>query len=218
MASSVASLAVMLQSGADKLGVQLSASQQQKLLAYVALMAKWNRVYNLTALRDPAQMMTHHILDSLTVVNAFSEAKHVLDVGSGGGLPGIVLAIWAQEARPDMRIAMIDTVHKKTAFLTQVKAELQLDNVDIYTGRVEQLSVDRPFDVITSRAFAELNDFINWSGHLLAQDGRFLAMKGVMPREEVERLPEGWHVSQVQVLQVPDLDVERHLIYIERVV
>lgn len=212
-----AKLAAVLQAGAGKLGLQLSASQQQKLLAYVALMSKWNRVYNLTSLRDPAQMMTHHILDSLTVVSAFADAKHVLDVGSGGGLPGIVLAIWAQEARPDMRIAMIDTVHKKTAFLTQVKAELQLDNVHVYTGRVEELVVATPFDVITSRAFAELNDFVNWSQHLLQADGRFFAMKGVMPDGEVARLPEGWHVTEVRALHVPDLDVERHLIYIERV-
>jgi 16S rRNA (guanine527-N7)-methyltransferase len=212
-----ANLAAVLQAGADKLGLQLSASQQDKLLAYVALMSKWNRVYNLTSLRDPAQMMTHHILDSLTVMQAFSDANNVLDVGSGGGLPGIVLAIWAQEHRPQMRISMIDTVNKKTAFLTQVKAELQLTNVSVYTGRVEELAVGQLFDVITSRAFAELNDFINWSQHLLAVDGQFLAMKGVMPDEEIARLPEGWEVKQVKALHVPDLDVERHLIYIGRI-
>jgi 16S rRNA (guanine527-N7)-methyltransferase len=216
MVSSDAKLRAVLQAGADKLGLQLTASQQEKLLAYVALMGKWNRVYNLTSLRDPAQMMTHHILDSLTVVSAFENAKNVLDVGSGGGLPGIVLAIWAQVARPEMRISMIDTVHKKTAFLAQVKAELQLDNVHVYTGRVEELTVDVPFDVITSRAFAELNDFVNWSQHLLHPEGQFFAMKGVMPDGEVARLPEGWHVQQVQALHVPDLDVERHLIYIGR--
>lgn len=216
MAASEAVLASVLQAGAAKLGLQLSASQQQKLLAYVALMSKWNRVYNLTSLRDPAHMMTHHILDSLTVVDSFKDAHNVLDVGSGGGLPGIVLAIWAQEARPGMRISMIDTVHKKTAFLTQVKAELQLDNVHVYTGRVEELTVAQRFDVITSRAFAELIDFVNWSQHLLSADGRFFAMKGVMPSGEVARLPEGWQVTQVTQLHVPDLDVERHLIYIAR--
>lgn len=217
MTTSDPKLAAMLQAGADKLGLALSVAQQDKLLAYVALMAKWNKVYNLTALRDPAQMMTHHILDSLTVVSAFANAHRVLDVGSGGGLPGIVLAIWAQEARPDMQIAMVDTVHKKTAFLTQVKAQLQLGNVEVITGRVESLDATNPYDVITSRAFAELNDFVNWSQHLLQQGGRFLAMKGVLPEGEVARLPAGWHVTDVTPLAVPDLDVERHLITIERV-
>jgi 16S rRNA (guanine527-N7)-methyltransferase len=216
MVASESMLAEMLTVGAEKLSITLSATQQQKLLNYVALMGKWNRVYNLTALRDPAQMMTHHILDSLTVVKHFKDAKNVLDVGSGGGLPGIVLAIWAQEAKPEMRISMIDTVHKKTAFLTQVKAQLQLDNVTVITGRVEALEVAEPYDVITSRAFAELNDFVNWSQHLLAEQGQFYAMKGVMPDGEVARLPAGWQVDQVIPLHVPDLAVERHLLKISR--
>lgn len=205
-----------LSAGAEALGLTLSAGQHQKLLAYLALMAKWNRTYNLTALRDPAQMMTHHLLDSLAAVSAFADADNVLDVGAGGGLPGIVLAIWAAEARPGMKVSMIDTVHKKTAFLTQAKAELQLSNVSVYTARVEQLQVDQPFDVITSRAFAELNDFINWSNHLLQPGGRYIAMKGVMPQEEIARLPDGWKVEKTQALQVPGLDAERHLIFIER--
>jgi len=209
-------LASTLSSGAEALGLTLSAQQQSKLLAYLALMSKWNRTYNLTALRDPAQMMTHHLLDSLAAVKAFAGARNVLDVGAGGGLPGIVLAIWAAEAYPEMRVSMIDTVHKKTAFLTQAKAELQLSNVTVYTARVEQLQVEQDFDVITSRAFAELNDFINWSNHLLQAGGRYIAMKGVMPEDEITRLPEGWKVVQTQPLQVPGLDAERHLIFIER--
>ena len=205
-----------LSAGAEALGLTLSAGQHKKLLAYLALMAKWNRTYNLTALRDPAQMMTHHLLDSLAAVSAFAQADNVLDVGAGGGLPGIVLAIWAAEARPGMKVSMIDTVHKKTAFLTQAKAELQLSNVSVYTARVEQLQVAQLFDVITSRAFAELNDFINWSNHLLHPGGRYIAMKGVMPQDEIARLPDGWKVEKTQALQVPGLDAERHLIFIER--
>src|SRR5450830_1157788 len=208
--------AATLAAGATALGLTLSEKQQHKLLAYLALMAKWNRTYNLTALRDPAQMMSHHLLDSLAAVNAFDGATNVLDVGAGGGLPGIVLAIWAAEAYPAMHVSMIDTVHKKTAFLTQAKAELQLGNVSVYTARVEQLQVEQQFDVITSRAFAELNDFINWSNHLLQAGGRYIAMKGVLPQDEIARLPDGWKVEKTQALKVPGLDAERHLIFIER--
>jgi 16S rRNA (guanine527-N7)-methyltransferase len=209
-------LAATLRRGTEALRLTLSDQQQDKLLAYLSLMAKWNRTYNLTALRDPAQMMTHHLLDSLAAVSAFAGARNVLDVGAGGGLPGIVLAIWAAEAYPEMRVSMIDTVHKKTAFLTQAKAELHLSNVSVYTARVEQLKVEQDFDVITSRAFAELNDFITWSNHLLSPDGRYIAMKGVMPEDEIARLPVGWKVSHTQPLHVPGLDAERHLIFIER--
>jgi len=209
-------LAETLVVGAEALGLALSQQQQQKLLAYLSLMAKWNRTYNLTALREPAQMMSHHLLDSLAAVQAFAGAANVLDVGAGGGLPGIVLAIWAAEAYPSMRVSMIDTVHKKTAFLTQAKAELQLSNVSVYTARVEALQVDQPFDVITSRAFAELNDFINWSQHLLAPGGRYIAMKGLLPQDEIARLPAGWQVIKTEALRVPGLDAERHLVFIEK--
>lgn len=200
-----------LADGARTLQLDLSDAQLDKLMDYLALLSKWNAVYNLTALRDPRQMVTHHLLDSLTVVPAFAGAKNVLDVGAGGGLPGIVLAI----ARPDMRVSMVDTVHKKTAFLTQAKAELGLTNVTVYTSRVEQLKVPQKFDVITSRAFAELNDFVTWSGHLLEEGGRFIALKGVMPNEEIARLPAGWKVGKVESLTVPGLDAERHLVFIE---
>ncbi|HJV83084.1 16S rRNA (guanine(527)-N(7))-methyltransferase RsmG [Noviherbaspirillum sp.] len=200
-----------LTEGARVLSLDLSDAQIGQLMDYLALLSKWNAVYNLTAVRDPAQMVTQHLLDSLAAVPAFTGARNVLDVGAGGGLPGIVLAI----ARPDMRVSMIDTVHKKTAFLTQVKAELGLANIAVHTMRVEQLQAPEKFDVITSRAFAELADFVNWSGHLLKAGGRFIAMKGVLPEEEMARLPAGWHVAQVQALQVPGLNAERHLIFIE---
>ncbi|KAF3996958.1 16S rRNA (guanine(527)-N(7))-methyltransferase RsmG [Glaciimonas immobilis] len=214
--SPTGALAATLRTGASSLGVVLNDVQQAQMLGYLAMMAKWNKTYNLTSIRDPAQMMTHHLLDSLAVVPAFSACQNVLDVGAGGGLPGMVLAIWALSSKPDMRVSMIDTVHKKTAFLTQVKAEIGLRNVRVYTARVEELQVPQKFDVITSRAFAELSDFINWSAHLLAEDGQFIALKGVHPDAEMERLPDGWVVAEVRPIRVPGLDAERHLIYIKR--
>jgi 16S rRNA (guanine527-N7)-methyltransferase len=205
-------LSAVLGAGIAALHLDVSPAQQSKLMDYLALMFKWNTVYNLTSLRDPMQMVTHHLLDSLAAVPAFATAHNVLDVGSGGGLPGIVLAI----VRPDMNVSMIDTVHKKTAFLTQVKAELGLVNVTVYTARVEQLQVSDKFDVITSRAFADLSDFVNWSCHLLADGGRYIALKGVAPKDEQERLPAEWKVTGLQPLQVPSLGAERHLVFIER--
>jgi 16S rRNA (guanine527-N7)-methyltransferase len=206
-------LSQVLAEGIADMQLEVSAEQQGRLMDYLALMFKWNSVYNLTSLRDPMQMVTHHLLDSLAAVPAFAGANNVLDVGSGGGLPGIVLAI----VRPDMKVSMIDTVHKKTAFLTQVKAELGLANVTVYTMRVEQLQVSDKFDVITSRAFADLSDFVNWSSHLLADGGRFIALKGVAPQEEQQRLPAEWQVAKVEPLQVPRLGAERHLVHIEKV-
>lgn len=197
--------------GARTLRLDLDDAQIAQLMDYLALLSKWNAVYNLTAVRDPAQMVTQHLLDSLAVVPAFADARNVLDVGAGGGLPGIVLAI----ARPDMQLSMVDTVHKKTAFLTQAKAELGLSNVTVHTARVEQLQVPDKFDVITSRAFAELADFVNWSGHLLREGGRFIAMKGVMPGDEIARLPAQWKVADIRPLAVPGLNAERHLVFIE---
>jgi 16S rRNA (guanine527-N7)-methyltransferase len=205
-------LSQVLGDGIAEMRLEVTPAQQEQLMDYLGLMFKWNAVYNLTSLRDPMQMVTHHLLDSLAAVPAFSEARNVLDVGSGGGLPGIVLAI----VRPDMKVSMIDTVHKKTAFLTQVKAELGLANVTVYTARVEQLQVSEKFDVITSRAFADLSDFVNWSSHLLAEPGRYIALKGVAPEDERQRLPAAWRVSGVQPLQVPRLGAERHLVFIER--
>jgi 16S rRNA (guanine527-N7)-methyltransferase len=209
-------LTAILADGARGLALTLSDAQIGKLIDYLALMSKWNAVYNLTAVRDPLQMVTQHLLDSLGAVSAFAGAQNVLDVGAGGGLPGIVLAIWAAEAEPAMRISMIDTVHKKTAFLTQVKAELNLTNVSVHTARVEKWNAPQKFDVITSRAFAELSDFITWSEHLLAENGRFIALKGMTPDAEIAKLPDGWKVTELRALHVPTLQAERHLVFIER--
>jgi 16S rRNA (guanine527-N7)-methyltransferase len=206
------SLTPVLVDGIRALHLDLNDAQIAQLMDYLALLSKWNAVYNLTAVREPARMVEQHLLDSLAAVPAFDGAENVLDVGSGGGLPGMVLAI----ARPDMRVAMVDTVHKKTAFLTQAKSELGLSNVTVHTSRVEQLQTPRKFDVITSRAFAELADFVSWSHHLLAEGGRFIAMKGVLPTDEIARLPAGWKATIVQPLAVPHLNAERHLIFIER--
>ena len=204
-------LADVLKQGINSLKLDLGDDQVEKLLDYLALLNKWNSVYNLTSVRDPMQMVTLHVLDSLAALPAFAGVANVLDVGAGGGLPGMVLAI----SRPDMKVSMIDTVHKKTAFLNQVKAELGLSNVTVYTKRVEQLEVKTKFDVITSRAFADLSDFVNWSGHLLQEGGRFIALKGTAPAEERERLPEPWKVQKLEPLEVPGLDAERHLVYIQ---
>ncbi|WP_426194536.1 16S rRNA (guanine(527)-N(7))-methyltransferase RsmG [Massilia sp. DWR3-1-1] len=203
-------LAAVLAAGSRALAVELSEQQHAQLLDYLALLVKWNAVYNLTSVRDPLQMATLHLLDSLAAVPAFTGARKVLDVGAGGGLPGIVLAI----ARPDLAVSLIDTVHKKTAFLKQVKAELGLANVTVYTAKVQEVVVPAPFDVITSRAFADLSDFVNWSGHLLEEGGQFIALKGVAPADEQERLPAPWKVTQLQALRVPGLDAERHLVFI----
>ena len=206
-------LTSMLLEGLKSLPLSLSNEQVDKMIAYLALLSKWNSVYNLTSVRDPKEMVRQHLLDSLSAAHAFKEAKNVLDVGSGGGLPGMILAI----TYPQLRISMIDTVSKKTAFLTQAKTELGLSNVTVYTGRVEALVVEQKFDVITSRAFSELCNFVNWSGHLLADRGQFLAMKGIAPNQEIERLPAGWEMTQIESLSVPGLDVERHLIYIKKI-
>jgi len=205
-------LAQVLVDGIEEMQLDLSGDKIAKLMDYLALLFKWNAVYNLTSLRDPMQMVTHHLLDSLAAVPAFEGAQNVLDVGAGGGLPGMVLAI----CRPDMKVAMIDTVHKKTAFLTQVKAELGLANVTVYTMRVEQLQVKTPFDVITSRAFADLSDFVNWSGHLMAEGGQFIALKGVAATEEQQRVPAPWKITELRPLRVPKLEAERHLVFISK--
>lgn len=205
-------LGEVLKDGINQLQLDLNDKQVDQLLDYLALLNKWNGVYNLTSVRDPMQMVKLHLLDSLAAVPAFAGATNVLDVGAGGGLPGVVLAI----SCPDMKVSMIDTVHKKTAFLNQVKAELGLSNVTVYTKKVQELAVKTNFDVITSRAFADLSDFVNWSGHLLAEGGRFIALKGVAPADERERLPAPWKVQKLEPLAVPGLDAERHLVFITK--
>ena len=206
----------LLNQGAAKLAISLSARQIEKLLDYLALLVKWNSVYNLTSIRDPQQMVIQHLLDAMSSLFAFKGAKKVLDVGTGGGLPGIVIAIWAMEAEPDMQVHLIDTVKKKTAFLTQVKVELGLEKVTVHSGHVEKLASENMFDVITSRAFAELIDFVKLSGHLLKQDGSMIALKGKKPDEEIQRLPLAWRVEKVESLSVPGMQADRHLVWIKK--
>ncbi|WP_116135791.1 16S rRNA (guanine(527)-N(7))-methyltransferase RsmG [Trinickia diaoshuihuensis] len=206
----------LLRAGAGELGVSLSAEQFDRLADYVALLSKWNAVYNLTAIRDPRQMLIQHILDSLSIVPhlAARGGRAILDVGSGGGLPGIVLAI----ALPECSVTLNDIVQKKTAFQAQAKAELKLDNLSVVTGRVENLrpgiEVPGKFDAIVSRAFAELADFVTLARHLVNEQGSIWAMKGVRPDAEIERLPAGAHATEVVQLRVPFLDAERHLVQV----
>ena len=201
-----------LKLGATELGLSLSDVQLEQLQGYLALIRKWNKVYNLTAVRDPQEMLTHHVLDSLTAVapllrHTGGAAAEVLDVGSGGGLPGIVLAI----CRPELDISCVDTVGKKAAFIQQVAASLKLPNLRGVHARVESLS--GPFDVICCRAFAALPDFVNWSRGALAPNGVWMAMKGKHPQEEIDALPQGVQVFHVEPLHVPGLDVERCMVW-----
>lgn len=202
----------VLKSGAAELGLSLSDAQFEQLLGYLALIQKWNKVYNLTAVRDPQEMLTHHLLDSLTAVAPLVRHTHcqpakVLDVGSGGGLPGIVLAI----CRPELDVSCVDTVGKKAAFIQQVAATLKLPNLRGIHARVETLT--GPFDVICCRAFASLPDFVSWSRGSLAEQGVWMAMKGKHPQAEIEGLPADVQVFHVEPLTVPGLDVERCMVW-----
>ncbi len=206
-------LAAGLSAGVQALGLGLSADQQQRLLDYVAMIQKWNKVYNLTALRDPADMLTHHLLDSLTAVAPL--ARHtqgqpirVLDVGSGGGLPGVVLAI----CMPELTVTCVDTVAKKAAFVQQVAATLKLPNLRGIHARVESLT--EPYPVICSRAFASLPDFVTWSRSALAEGGVWMAMKGKHPQDEIAALPPETQVFHVEPLTVPGLDVARCMVWL----
>jgi 16S rRNA (guanine527-N7)-methyltransferase len=204
------SLETQLTAGIAALGLDLPPKGLARLLAYLALLDKWNRVYNLTAVREPERMVSHHLLDSLTAVPYFT-GPAVLDVGSGGGLPGIPLAI----ARPDLQVTLIDSIAKKTAFLQQVKTELGLGNLAVATGRVEAFRPETGFDVITSRAFSDLREFVTLTRHLLKPGGRWLAMKGLYPNEELALLPDSVEVSADHALVVPGLDASRHVIVLE---
>ncbi len=199
-----------LKAGVAALGLALPGDAAARLLAYLALLDKWNRVYNLTAVREAERMVSHHLLDSLAAVSHF-QGETLLDVGSGGGLPGIPLAI----ARPDLNVTLIDSIAKKTAFLLQAKAELGLANLSVVTGRVEDYRPDTAFDLITSRAFSDLREFVLLTRHLLKPGGRWLAMKGLYPHEEVAVLPPGVKVSADHALVVPGLEANRHLIVLE---
>lgn len=199
-----------LEMGIAGLELALPDDAEAKLSAYLALLDKWNRVYNLTAVREIERMVSHHLLDSLAIV-PYIEAGRVLDVGSGGGLPGIPLAI----ARPELQVTLIDSVAKKTAFLLQAKAELGLENVSVVTGRVETHQDATKFNTITSRAFSDLKELVTVTRHLLAPGGRWLAMKGLYPHEEIAALPDWVRVSANPVLSIPNLDATRHLIILE---
>ena len=200
--------AITLPAGLAALGIDLPDATQQQLLAFRDLLLKWNKTYNLTALRDPAQAISHHLLDSLAILPYVGDGA-LLDVGSGGGLPGIPLAI----ARPQLSVRMVDTVQKKATFLQQAAIQLGLKNVAVDHARVEELSGQHA--QISSRAFAELKLFVELTRHLLAPDGRWLAMKGVRPDDEIAALPANIVVDRIVPLSVPGLDAERHLIILK---
>jgi 16S rRNA (guanine527-N7)-methyltransferase len=199
-----------LQDGATALGIALDHAQRARLAAFVALLAKWNRTYNLTAIRDADRMLTHHLLDALAVLPHLPARAglRVLDVGSGGGIPGIPLAI----ARPDWHFALVDANHKKVAFMTQAMIELKLDNVETHAVRIEDFAPAAPFDVVISRAFSDLASFVATSARHLAPGGVLAAMKGVHPDEELADLPGEVVVVAKPALTVPGLDAARHLI------
>ena len=210
------SLEAGLRAGVEALGLALSDAQIKHLLDYAALIQKWNKVYNLTALRDPADMLTHHLLDSLTAGPPLTRHTQgrpikVLDVGSGGGLPGVVLAI----CLPELQVTCVDTVAKKAAFVQQVAVSLRLSNLRGLHARVESLT--DPYQVICSRAFASLHDFVTWSRSALAEGGVWMAMKGKHPQVEIGALPADVKVFHVEPLTVPGLDVERCMIWMKSV-
>jgi 16S rRNA (guanine527-N7)-methyltransferase len=221
------SLALSLDRQLDALGAALPEEIAEKVLAYLALLQKWNRAYNLTAIREPEQMLTHHALDALAIVPALDRVlapvlanqptPRLLDVGSGGGIPGLMLAM----ARPAWQVTMVDAVQKKTAFVAQAITELRLPNAQAITARIESLRVKAlappmRYDLAVSRAFSDLVTFIMGSRHLLASHGVWAAMKGVVPEAEIAALPAEFAVRSVEALAVPGLDARRHLILLER--
>lgn len=202
----------------EDLGLGLGDAQVGGLAAYLALLQRWNATYNLTAVRDPAEMLVQHLADCLAVVPALRrwriahpDVRRVLDVGSGGGLPGVVLAL----ADPDLRVTCVDTVGKKAAFVQQVALELRLANLASVHGRVEALR-EPPFDLVVSRAFASLADFVGWTERSLAPSGTWLAMKGKRPEDEMVALPRSVEVFHVEPLVVPGLNAERCLVWMRR--
>lgn len=207
--------AARLAAAAAELGVVLDAGQQQQLLAYVDLIGKWNKVYNLTAVRGPDEMLVQHLFDSLAAVPALrrqtgGRAVRLLDVGSGAGLPGVVIAICC----PEIQVDCVDTVGKKAAFLQQVAVQLKLVNLRGLHDRVERLA--GPYDVVCSRAFASLADFVAWSEGALAEGGVWLAMKGKRPDPELAALPETVEAFHVEQLNVPELSAERCIVWMRR--
>lgn len=207
------SLARALAAGITALGLDIDQAAQTKLLAYVALLEKWNRTHNLTAIREPERMVTHHLLDSLATLPHLPQdpALRLIDVGSGGGLPGVPLAI----ARPHWRVTVLDSNRKKATFLRQATGELALANVNVAARRVEDYAPQVAFDVAISRAFAELATFVAATGHLVRAGGQWVAMKGAYPREELARLPPDLQVLTLPVQGVPGLNAERHLVIVQ---
>ncbi|WP_413453576.1 16S rRNA (guanine(527)-N(7))-methyltransferase RsmG [Erwinia persicina] len=189
--------------------ISLSDQQKEQLVGYVSMLHKWNKAYNLTSVRDPEQMLIRHILDSI-VVEPHLSGDRFIDVGTGPGLPGIPLAI----VRPQAHFTLLDSLGKRVRFLKQVQHELKLSNIEPVQSRVEDFPAEPPFDGVISRAFASLTDMVNWCHHLPGSQGRFYALKGVMPAEEIAALPDGYRVENVTHLRVPQLEGERHLVVI----
>lgn len=201
----------LLAPGLRSLGISLPAGAETALLSYVELLTRWNQAYNLTAVRDPVEMVSKHLLDSLAIL-PFVTGPTLADVGTGAGLPGIPLAL----ARPDLRLTLIDSNGKKTRFVTQAVAELKLKNVTVVQARTEAWQAPAPFAQVVSRAFASLADFAKLAGGLAAPGGRLLAMKGADPQDEIAALPAGFRVLAVHPLKVPGLDAERCLVELEK--
>lgn len=208
-------LQAKLQAGLSEMGLDVDAEKQKKLLDYVALIYKWNQVHNLTAVREPSDMVTLHLLDSLSVL-PYMTSKNLLDVGAGAGLPSIPLAI----CLPELQVTAIDAVQKKVSFMRQAKAQLKLTNFNVVHSRIEDqtvadLNAGKGFELIISRAFSEIALFIKLTQHLLAHDGVWLAMKGIIPEREFEKAC--IKPTEIKVLKVAGLDAERHLILINKV-
>lgn len=199
------SLAGELAAGIAALELDIAPDAQQRMLDYLVLIEKWNKAYNLTAVRQPAKMLTHHLLDSLSVL-PHVRGPRVLDVGSGAGLPGIPLAL----AQPEWRLTLLDSNHKKTTFLRQTMIELKLTNVDVVCDRVETWTSPQPFDTVVSRAFSDLPEFLALAGKLCAKTGVVVAMKGIYPHEELAQVPKNFQLCNVVSLNVPGLGAERH--------
>nr|WP_217445647.1 16S rRNA (guanine(527)-N(7))-methyltransferase RsmG [Lelliottia amnigena] len=194
----------------EQAGISLTDHQKNQLVAYVDMLNKWNKAYNLTSVRDPNEMLIRHILDSI-VVAPHLRGERFIDVGTGPGLPGIPLSI----VRPECHFTLLDSLGKRVRFLRQVQHELKLENIEPVQSRVEAFPSEPPFDGVISRAFASLNDMVSWCKHLPAQDGRFYALKGLVPDDEIAQLPAGYSVESIAKLQVPQLDGERHLVVIK---
>ncbi|ECK3221331.1 16S rRNA (guanine(527)-N(7))-methyltransferase RsmG [Salmonella enterica] len=191
-------------------GISLTDHQKTLLVAYVDMLHKWNKAYNLTSVRDPNEMLVRHILDSI-VVAPYLQGQRFIDVGTGPGLPGIPLAI----VLPDAHFTLLDSLGKRVRFLRQVQHELKLENITPVQSRVEAYPSEPPFDGVISRAFASLNDMVSWCHHLPGEKGRFYALKGQLPGDEIASLPDNFSVESVEKLHVPQLEGERHLVIIK---